>query len=384
MKRQILLLVAIVAISAAIVHAEEKATAGTQPVYVVRVLGDTVWFWGKTSHQSIPYAQFSRDNGTNSISFEDEADTMWISGGIDTTIVAPTTETIRLCFWSKLDTIVQSWPCRLTRPDTLRIALLKKYSSFGTVKPDSSIMFSYKSRDDSELTLLNSRYNLDSICGNGSDFDRSVRLLDWLHRQLKHDGEIVLPDPEPFTTTNILDVSASTHRPFNCYILAFAMSDIYQAAGFTSRTVACMPFDTADHECHQITMLWNGELHKWILMDPSNDCWFADTAGVPLSPLEIRISMAKRDSLRLPDCINHNGVTRDKPDYCNYMAKNLFRLRGWGTRTDPDTGNQQRVEISFEPALYNDHALGQVVTSPASRFPVYYTDNADWFFAPPK
>jgi len=262
--------------------------------------------------------------------------------------------------------------------------LLKTYSVFNTSKAPDSIHFTYTSPVDSELTLLRTRYNLDSVAGTGDEFSRITNLLHWLHFRLRHDGSVELPNPDPFTPTNIIAVADREHRPFNCGILAGTMDNVFLSMGFKSRPVVCMPYDTADYECHQLTIVWSNDRHKWILMDPTFDVWFSDTTGTPLNPYEIRTAMANGDSLRLADCINWNGQRRAKLDQYNYMAKNLFRLKTWGDWTEPGSGKRRLVEVWLVPQGYNNLVLGAVTPPPSSGLPACYTDNADWFFAPPK
>ena len=58
--------------------------------------------------------------------------------------------------------------------------------------------------------------------------------------------------------------------------MATILKDAYQAMGYPARTVTCMPKDTADFDCHVITVVWSKQQQKWIWMDPTFNAYVSD------------------------------------------------------------------------------------------------------------
>lgn len=379
----VMLLIGLVGLLAIGLSAAEKSTKGTQPVYRVRVTGDTVWFFGKTFKQPLEYSTLSSRDSTEGFFFEGRFDTLWVTGGPDTAVVLPTTESIRFWFCSVHDSVLQTWPCAVLMPDTLKVDLLKKYSKFGQTVPETATSFVYQPATDSNLVRLRTEFPLDSIAGNGDEFSRERNLLRWVHKRIRHQG-VNSTNPSPANAEHIIEVCDKENRGVNCRMLATTLNEVYLAMGFKSRHLTCMPYDTLDNDCHVIDMVWSTQYSKWLYMDPTYEAYWMDTRRVPLSPWQVRQAILNGDSLVVSDSINWNGQPHARMDYYNYMAKNLFRfscptVSAFGYESRDTVGH-----IWLAPTLYNPRLLGTMQQTATKGRTSLYTDNADWFFAPPK
>lgn len=379
---KVALLLGILALLAEAMSAGEKSAMGIQPVYLVRVTGDTIWFCGRTFRQPLLFSQFKPGDSTNGLTFEGDFDTLWVSGSPDSTVVLPTTEPIRFWFCSDRDSVLQTWSCAILKPDTAKLGLLRTYSKFGRTLPTEFPKFTYAVPSDSNLTRLRLAFHLDSIAGTGDEFSRQRNLLRWVHKRIRHDGNS--SNPSPANAEHIISICDSLKRGVNCRMLATTLNEMYLAMGFKSRHLTCLPFDTLDTDCHVINMVWSTQFNKWLYMDPTYDAYWMNVQKVPLSPWEVRRSIEVGDSLVVSDSINWNGQPKTRLEYYNYMAKNLFRFMAPRVSSFGYESTTSVKELCLNPSAYQSSLLGKSDSTKYKGLTYYYTDNADWFFAPPQ
>lgn len=374
------ILIGFIAIAVSLSNADEKSASEPSPVYTIRSVNDTVWIrFGDFKVPALLSGATSPDSSRLTYAHD-----LVLYAGNDTLTIKPTAEPVRIRMMSDRDTVLALFFFVKEEIDTAKVALLRRYSTYGRVKPPHAISFTYESPADSNLARLRATFNLDGVAGSGDEISRIKNLMHWVHFRLRHDGTVSLPNPDPFTSVNILAVAEKEKRPFHCGILATVLNDVYLSMGFKSRRLACLPFDKQDSDRHSVTMVWSDDLHKWLLMDPTFDTYFTSTAGTPLGPAQIRAAMAKGDSILVADSINWNGQPRSKIEHYCYMAKNLFQLL-CGARWSPAANVKGKpVYVYLIPAGYDANMLGTVDSTSTEGIIKYYTDNEDWFFAPPE
>jgi hypothetical protein len=374
------LLIGVIALATSLSTADRKSAPKASPVYTIQTANDTVWV--RFGDFKIPVL-LSTITGPDS-SHLTFAHDLVLFAGKDTLTIPPTTETVRVWMTSDKDTVLALFFFVNEEIDTAKVALLRKYSTYGHAGPTPAISFRYASPADSNLAKLRVAYNLDSVAGSGDEISRIKNVMHWVHIRLRHDGTVSLPDPDPFTSVNILAVAEKEKRSFHCGILATVLNDVYLSMGFKSRHLGCLPFDKQDGDSHSVTMVWSDSIHQWLLMDPTFDVYFTDTNGTPLSPFQIRTAMAKGDSILVADCINWNGRPISKIEHYNYMAKNLFRLLCGARWLSATNAKARPVYVYLIPAGYDTRMVGTIDFTASEGIVECYTDNADWFFAPPK
>jgi hypothetical protein len=179
-----------------------------------------------------------------------------------------------------------------------------------------------------KFELLRSSYNVLEIAGNGNDFAKSIKLMQWVHDNVLHcggGGEVdLLKD-----SVSILNYTFGKGKVpgIFCYHIAIVFTECCLAAGLIARTIHCKPFSPYDVDTHVVSMVFINEMNKWVLFDPNNNCYFIDSNGVALSPLEARYLLG-RDEIFVSE-----GLQKESDWYKQYMAKNLFYVKFWAINT---------------------------------------------------
>ncbi|MBS2100905.1 transglutaminase domain-containing protein [Carboxylicivirga linearis] len=203
---------------------------------------------------------------------------------------------------------------------------LKAAADYNSTPNDSLPPFTYQSKDDSVLVNLREYYNLDSIAGRGSEVNRMINLMRWVHNVLRHDGSSYNPDSK--NTIDLIKICQLEERGVNCRMMATVLNECYLAMGYPSRYITCMPKEKEFNDCHVINMVYSSQLEKWIWMDPTFAAYVMDEKGELLGIDEVRERLINDQPLILNPDANWNRQTTQTKDYYleNYMAKNLYRF----------------------------------------------------------
>ncbi|MEM9928333.1 MAG: transglutaminase domain-containing protein [Bacteroidota bacterium] len=205
-----------------------------------------------------------------------------------------------------------------------KLDVLKAHAAYEADQDYSLPVFTYESKDMPALKALRSKYNLDSIAGQGNDVSQLLNLMRWVHNTIPHDGS--KPIPGSRNADKLLTACGNGKGTLNCRGLGIVLNEVYLAMGFSSRFVTCMPKDTTDTDCHVINTAYAASLEKWIWLDPTQNAYAMDDKGTLLSIAEVRERLIEDQPLILnPDANwNYRGTT-DKAWYLEYyMAKNLY------------------------------------------------------------
>jgi len=181
---------------------------------------------------------------------------------------------------------------------------------------------------NSKFEFLQNKYLLSDIAGNGNNFAKAINLMRWVHDNVLHfggGGEIDISKD----SISILNYTFGKGRVpgIFCYHIAIVFTECCLAAGLTARTIHCKPFSPNDVDTHVVSMVYIGEMNKWVFFDPNNNAYFTDKNGVALSPLEARYLLG-RDEIKV--C----GNPQEEPEwYKQYIGKNLFYIKFWAKNT---------------------------------------------------
>ena len=98
-----------------------------------------------------------------------------------------------------------------------------------------------------------------------------------------------------------------------------------------------MPNSIYDGECHVVNEIWDSTLEKWVMLDITNNQYWVDAEGTPLSVLEVRELGAKREfctpvfpGQKLDDL---DKVLNDNYGIYLYFMKNLVYMVYCDTQT---------------------------------------------------
>lgn len=148
--------------------------------------------------------------------------------------------------------------------------------------------------ENNEYPQLIDIYKIDKIAGSGSEFERALNLMNEYAPRLTHlsnyDNHI-----EP-NAIALLDYSLDNkNQGINCKAKAQILNEMCLALDICSRKVWLMPNSEYDADCHVVNEIWDSELNKWIMLDITNNQYWVDENGTPLSILEIRTKGAMQE-----------------------------------------------------------------------------------------
>lgn len=183
--------------------------------------------------------------------------------------------------------------------------ILGQYAEYASVPLGAGPVFRYQSKDDADLVRFRTAYKLGEVAGSGDAQSMLLNLMRWVHREVRHDGNSESPLAKD--ALSLLDLCRKEGRGLNCRMMATILNEACLSLGFKSRILTCLPLDEKDPDCHVITVVWSGELRKWLYLDPTFEAYFTDPNGVLLSVEEVRSALGKGVPLALAKEANWNG-----------------------------------------------------------------------------
>lgn len=184
--------------------------------------------------------------------------------------------------------------------------------------------------DCPEYKKLREKCRLDEIAGEGTDLERSVRLLKYLSPKLTH-GEWY-DNSIPCNSLALLEYSLNQpEHGINCLNKAKILEECCLALGIFARRVRFLPYSPFDSDCHVVTEIFDRAQGKWYMLDPTTDGYLVDENGNILSLTEARERMAQNRFItycRAYDTTNDlHEVAQKEIELNAYYAKNLFRFQ---------------------------------------------------------
>lgn len=153
--------------------------------------------------------------------------------------------------------------------------------------------FSYDFENE-DYSLLIDKYKIDTIAGDGSEFEKAVRLMNEYAPRLTHKSDY--DNHIEINALSLLDYSLdNTKQGINCKNKAQILNEMCLALGVYARKVWIMPNSKYDGDCHVVNEIWDTQLNKWIMLDITNNRYWVDENGTPLSILEIRYKGAMQE-----------------------------------------------------------------------------------------
>jgi hypothetical protein len=202
--------------------------------------------------------------------------------------------------------------------------ILKKSGNYISNDTSNLPKFDYENTSNDRLQNVRRFFNLDSIAGQGDEISRIIKIMTWVHNNIKHDGgNFALCE---FDAIDFYHYHKSTGKGINCRALAITLNECYLSMGFKSRFITCLPKDEKDGDCHVINIVYSKKLNKWLWMDPTFNAYIKDGDGNLLSIEEVRDYLINDKPLKLNKDANRNNHTKQsKEEYLySYMAKNLY------------------------------------------------------------
>lgn len=211
-----------------------------------------------------------------------------------------------------------------------RSATLTKLDDLPYVDSEFTRRFKFDSAANPKLAELRRRYELDAVVAPGHDeFDRQVRLLDWVHHQFKRFGR---PAREPRGALEILE-GIEQGKAYFCSQYAHLFVSAAASLGWVDRELALRRHRDPPHggsSEHSTTEIWSNQYRKWIMMDPTAKMYL-ERDGMPLNAYEIREAWFHHGGRDLVFVVGKERKRYRKADLPIFLA----RFEGFGDLTIP-------------------------------------------------
>lgn len=148
--------------------------------------------------------------------------------------------------------------------------------------------------ENEEFPQLIETYGIDKIAGDGTEFEKALRLMNTYAPRLCHKSNY--DNSVDMNALSLLAYSLDNkNQGINCRNKAQILNEMCLALGIYSRKVWIMPNSCYDNDCHVVNEIWDSSMNKWIMLDITNNEYWVDENGTPLSVLEIRDKGALRE-----------------------------------------------------------------------------------------
>ena len=247
-----------------------------------------------------------------------------------------------------------SYVCYLQDPEEIYImeaGILRSQLEF-TEGEDITLSYDF---DNPEYPELISKYGIDRISGSGSEFKRALRLMDNYSHRLNHQSNY--DNHIEMNALSLLEYSLDKpSHGINCRNKAQILNEMLLALGITARKVWIIPLSPYDTDCHVVNEVWDTELGKWVMLDITNNEYWIDENGTPLSLLEIRSKGALNEfctPVYATESLSDPVALKEKHlgDFL-YIMKNMVYLEYLDTYTVGENGN---IYLLFPNNLETDY-----------------------------
>lgn len=183
--------------------------------------------------------------------------------------------------------------------------------------------------DHPDYAVLVEKYGIEDIAGQGTEFEKALRLMDEFAPRLTHESNF--DNHVEMKALSLLEYSLDNKgNGINCRCKAQILNEMCLSLGIYARKVWIMPNSGYDSDCHVVNEIWDTTLNKWIMLDITNDQYWVDENGTPLSVLEIRQKGALREFCTPVEVGDHTGnLERLKEKHMGdflYIMKNMVYM----------------------------------------------------------
>lgn len=177
---------------------------------------------------------------------------------------------------------------------------------------------------------LDEKYNLQSVAGDGDDFEKTVAVMQWLTNKTYYSGASIKWNAD--NSIDILDYAYEKDfkNAICCREKAIVLSDCLLAVGVYAYPLCMLAAENKG--CHFCVQVYLREQGKWAIFDPSFDSWFTRN-GVLLNAVELRQMFLDGEEPTLAH-YSFNGTDRCKDIYVKGFVRQLLtNLSTWSDNT---------------------------------------------------
>lgn len=269
--------------------------------------------------------------------------------------------------------------------------LLKKYPGFSGQRPayTHDVSFTYAASTDENLSRLREAYHLEAVAGPGSETERIINLMTWVHRLTGHANEPRIP--KELNAFNLIRLAKDENMQMNCYMKTIILNEVYLSMGWQSRQTHLLPYAKEDEESHFITSVYAPALGRWILMDPDFGTYLTDEKGNILGVREVRKRLVSGRPLvvkdvdaggRLATAWENAGNFIRRADYLWFLTDFVFKIRCPKRSIFNQAAESERVYFELVPDGYREELLREPELTKSGRRIVYLNDE-DLFWQKP-
>lgn len=172
---------------------------------------------------------------------------------------------------------------------TMEAGIIKGLSEFQTGE-DHAITYDF---DNAAYSELLAGYDIATIAGDGSEFEKAKALMNEFAGRLAHESYYDNHIDSNALALLVYSLDNKAHG-INCRAKAQILNEMCLALGLYSRKVWINPYSVYDSDCHVVNEVWDAQLNQWVMLDITNNHFWVDAAGKPLSILEIREHIANQ------------------------------------------------------------------------------------------
>ncbi|WP_018479517.1 transglutaminase-like domain-containing protein [Pontibacter roseus] len=172
---------------------------------------------------------------------------------------------------------------------------------------------------NSYLNTLREQYNLDEvIAGATNDTEKALRMVNWVHKQWKHNG---MNEPTRNDALTIL-AEVKEGKQFRCVEYGIVTAAALNSLGLAARTLGLKTKEVETTEFgagHVLLEVYLPDLQKWVLLDGQFDV-MPVLNNVPLNAVEFQQAIANNyDALEIRSL---SGTS--KAQYINFVYPYLY------------------------------------------------------------
>lgn len=269
------------------------------------------------------------------------------------------------------------------------LPFLKKNEEYRSELKRPDIRFEYSSASDSNLVLLRERYNLDSIAGDGSETEKMINLMVWVHNLSTHAPNPAWP--RTMNALNLIDLCVTEKKSINCFMYATILNEVYLSMGYPSRFIHL--WYTRTGESHVVTAVFSATLDKWIMMDADFGAYLMDEKRNILGIPEIRERIINGEEFIYPETLEYAGkglvkflekIMGIEKLYRYYLSKNIFRYSTPLKSLFDIQSDRTADMIYLIPSNYIKEVNPYPIKRETERYELYYTDDEDFFWQKPE
>ena len=135
--------------------------------------------------------------------------------------------------------------------------------------------------ENAEYSLLLEKYDVEKTAGEGSEFQKAMRLMDEYAPRLTHKSNF--GGNVEMKALPLLEYSLDNpSQGINCRCKAQILNEMLLALEMYSRKVWINPYSSYDDDCHVVNEVWDTTYNKWIMLDITNNQYWIDENGTPV------------------------------------------------------------------------------------------------------